>query len=345
MSGSEEKTQAASPRKLRKARERGQIPMQRDTRLFAVTLAGLIYLWLTAPSFIDFFQDAMTAAITAIDAPEVSADLQLAQALTETQRLIGLLIAVLFGVTFVTSILLNKGFVFSPDTLTPKMSNLDPVSGIKKIFGVRALVEIAKSLLKIGLGGGAVYLILAGAVGSVVNAAQCGVTCLLELTVVLGLLIVGVILILALAFSAVDIPIQTWLFQRQVKMTHSEVKREQKDQHGTPEVRRERHRLRREASRSSARTGLKYANFVVFSQERAIAMRYVKSESRVPIIVARGSGETLDTFLETARQIGARHYRDDRLAAQLHETGRPGKPIPERLFPDVASVLLALNMS
>ncbi|MCU0911457.1 MAG: EscU/YscU/HrcU family type III secretion system export apparatus switch protein [Rhodobacteraceae bacterium] len=344
MSSSEARTLKATPRKLRKAREKGQVPVQRDTRLFVTTFAALGYLWVMLPAFVALFEESMAAAVAGLAEPEGGVARQIAAGLSGAGRLVGGLAAVILATAVIATLVLNRGLVLSVEPLKPKLSNLDPVSGLKRIFGVRAVVELAKSLVRLVAAGAAIFVVLYQAAPSILNAAGCGMACLADLTLSLLAIEAAVFFAIGAAFAAADLPLQVWLFDRTQKMSVSEMKREQKDVYGSLEVKRELNRLRRDAARSTARGGLRHATLVVFGQNHAVGLRFDKRETRVPVVVARASGDGVARFLDGVRLHALPHYRDETLARRLHATARPGAAVPREEFAHVARVLMALNL-
>ena len=343
MSGSEERTLAPSARKLRKAREKGQIPLQRDTRVLVVTTAGLGFVWLAFDRFRDLFRTGMELAIAGIVAPEEGFDRVVGYALGEAARTVGMLVVVLLVALVLSSIVLNRGLVLSFDPITPKLSNMDPVKGLGNIFGARSLIELAKSLARLGFAAGGVALVVMAAAGSLVRAPFCGSGCLLGLTLTLAALVFAVVIGVALVAAVVDLPIQAWLFTRNQKMSHSEMKAERKDTQGSPEIRRAQRRLRTEEQRAVGRGGVGRATIIVFGEAHAVALRYVKAEHNTPIVVARARGARTAEFLEQARLLMVPFYRDEDLAARLVANGQTGHPIHKSEFPDTAKAITTVS--
>lgn len=339
MSDSEEKTLEPTTKKLRKAREKGQIPQFRDMRLLLLTATGVAFVWFMFDQIADYFRTSIQLAILAITDDQISYDSLVSHALSEGTRIVGLFFVILVSVLIVSSLVLNKGLVISFDPMVPKMSNMDPVKGFQRIFGVRAITELAKSLLRLIAGAAGVYLIFRYAVGSLVYAPFCGMACLLDLLLTLSAMIFGLIIFIALISAILDMPLQVWLFNRDQKMTRTEMKNEMKDSHGSPEIRKAIRRLRNEAAQSTGKVGIGKSTIIIFGDHYAVGLRYAKEEVNIPILVARAKGDRTEEFLEKARYLMVPFFRDDSLAERLFRA-RPGYPINEGEFAETAKAIL-----
>ena len=344
MSGSEEKTLDPTAKKLRKAREKGQIPQFRDMRLLMMTATGVAFVWFMFDEVANYFRTATDLAILAITDDQISYDSLISHAMGEGTRIIGLFFAILVAVLVITSLVLNRGFLISFDPMVPKMSNMDPVKGFQRIFGVRAITELAKSLLRLIVGVSGLYLIFRYVVGNLVYAPFCGMVCLLDLLLTLSIMIFGLIIFVALISAILDMPLQVWLFKRDQKMTRTEMKNEMKDSHGSPEIRKALRRLRNEAAQSSGKVGVGKATIIIFGDRYAVGLRYVKEEVNIPFLVARAKGDKTEEFLEKARYLMVPFFRDGDLAERLYR-GRPGYPIGEGEFSDTAKALLMTSQN
>lgn len=344
MSSSEAKTLAPSDKKLREARRKGQVAQFRDIGSVAVLATGCAFLWVALPRLVGIAEGALEAAFAGIaDDPAERAAPLAAVLLADLSQVLGLFFGFLVGAAVLASVAVHGGLMVSLDPISPKMSNLDPVKGFGRIFGVRALVEFAKSLLRLALGVAAVVLIGRYGVPSLIRSPACGLGCLLgSLGTILAMLFAAFVA-LGLVFAVPDLRLQRWLFERQMKMTRSEQKREHKDTQGTPEVRGEQRRLRREIAATATRLGGRNATLVVFGDGVAVGLRYVKAEVGVPMVVARARGsEAADRLLDLALLHGVPLWRDGRLALAILEGARLAQPIPQAEFQPIAEAMAQL---
>lgn len=345
MSDSEERTLRPSSRKLRKAREKGQIPLQRDMRILVVTSGGLLYLWLALGDIADHFRTSAALSFALLQDPNGAYDEVIAQSVGAATRIVGTLFVVLAGLLVIVSIVLNRGVVLSLDPILPKLSHLDPVKGIKRIFSARTLAEIAKSLARLALATIGIALVARSWGAAVLHAPRCGASCLLELTVILVVLVVGAVLAAAAAVSVLDLPLQAWLFERDQKMTKTEAKTEAKDMHGSPEIRGALRRLRREAANArGGRLGVSRATLVIAGPREAVAIRYVREEHGIPVIVAKVRGpERMAALIDQVTSLSVPMVDDPSLAHRIMQGARAGSPIRPAEYTDTARLIQATH--
>jgi type III secretion protein U len=180
------------------------------------------------------------------------------------------------------------------------MQRLDPVAGLKRMFGTRSLIELVKSAFKVGAVGILAYVIVRAALQTLVEIPVCGLRCAAP---IFGALLSPLLFTSAglfLLLGGLDIGVQRWLFHRDMRMTKSEQKRERQESHGNPMIKRW-HQQNRRAS--GPRTGLRNATFLIRSADTVLAMRYVAPDALVPILVARGTQDAAFALLDEAKTL------------------------------------------
>lgn len=340
MSTSEAKTLPPSDKKLRDARKKGQVAQQRDMGSVIALATGCLFLWIALPRLIDLGTSALEAATLGIADPRARIDAMIPGLVREAAELMGLLILFLTAAIVVTNVVVHAGPVFSLETVTPKMSNMDPVKGIGRIFGVRGQTEFAKNLVRLILGAAATALILWQGIPALLNAPWCGLSCELQLLgTILVMLFIAYVLI-GIVFAVPDIKLQQWVHKRQMKMTKTEMKREQRDSNGTPEIKGAQRRIRAEIAQTETRLGGRNATLVIFDEDVAVALRYVKAEVGVPMVVARAAGTAAAArLLATAQMHVVPLWRDGALAKRILSGARLAHPVPQETFEDVAAAM------
>lgn len=313
----EEKSHEATPRKLQRSREKGQVARSEDVVVAAGTVAALAYLWFAA----DGMADAMSAMLTAPSALyDVPFDVALAR-LTEVVGRLALqvllpLFALIVAVNLVASVLTTGGPVFSTEAVIPRAEKINPADGLKRLFGLRAWVTFALSLIKLVILMAILLVGLALALEPLVKAPSCGMDCVPGVTkAVLGPLVLGASAVM-IAGALIDIVLQRWLFLREMRMTRTELKREIKEQEGDPMFRGQRRRIAQQML--EVRTGPEQATLVVSDGiRRAVAVRFVEGETPAPVVVAKGRGLRAGTLLATARGMHVPTLDDGELVERL----------------------------
>ncbi len=343
MSGdtSEEKTEPASHKKLADQRKKGKLAKAPDL-LAAITTGALIaYVLLAARQVSAKLQDLMTVSAQSIQTDfNHGSRMMLAEAQSALLQcgLSALLIAVVAAIA--GGMLINKGFVFSMEAVTPKLEKVNPVSGFKNLFKVNNLVEFAKSVIKAALFGAALFGVARGAVGPLLDLPACGPGCIPS---AVQSVLTPLLLIAAgfyFASGAVDVLIQKWLFMRDMRMTKTEMKRENKDTNGNPLIKGQQRRLQRENAQDSVRTGFAQATLVICTVGVAVGLRYVQNETPLPIVVCRAMDETSADMIRAARTRQLPVFWDKSLATDLAVGVMVGKAITVTFFSRVAQAIL-----
>lgn len=302
MSGdsSEEKEFEASDRKLQEARKRGEVPRSREV-LTAVSLStALFWLWSSWGTIKKEFEQLFDVMFNTLSLPIHDALVVVAQ----TAGLLMLatvvpLLAIVIALTLLASLIMSGGPMFSAASISPKLENISPIAGAKRIFGVKALKVFGLNILKVLLFGAVVTILIRDAIGALVLSVRSGMPGPLGVfhEVLTDLIIAASVLMVI--FAIADYSIQKSAFLAEMRMTKSEVKRESKDSHGNPQIKGHRNRIARKAAERPS--SLKMANFIVFDgKEHAVAMRYVKVETLIPVVVARSRGASIQRMLDNA---------------------------------------------
>lgn len=344
MSGgsSEEKNLPPSEKKLREARRKGQIAKAPDLVTAATTVALLGYVFGAADWMAGRMRSAMLAAADLAVLPFDDACRLLLPTLGGiVVQTAGPALGVTVLAVVVSSVAANGGFLLTLEPLMPKLSHLDPIKGIGKLFALKSLVELLKSVVKAGLLGAVALKLALMAAGTLVQVPFCGPGCI-------GLTAAAILRPLVMAASGLylvsgglDMLLQRWLFMRDMKMSVTEQKRERKDQDGDPHVRGAQRNVRREAS-TGERLGLARATVVIGGTGNALGLRYVRGETGFPTVVCRARGEEAATLMVTeARRAALPVYWDNGLADAMAAVLRAGMRIKPEFFQRVAQALYA----
>ncbi|MBC3372397.1 EscU/YscU/HrcU family type III secretion system export apparatus switch protein [Pseudomonas sp. SWRI92] len=343
---SEEKSQPATDKKLRDARQKGQVAKSQDL------VSGMVILFCTlCISILLPRAQAQVAALLDMVAllyiepfhsvwPRV---LDTAGQLVLTITLP--VVSVTVGVVIVTNIVSMRGVVFSVEPIKPDFKRINPAEGFKRIFSMRSFVEFLKGLVKLVMLALAFYVVGRHALQALMESSRCGAGCIestfylvlkpLMLTVLAAFLLVG----------CVDVLMQRWLFGRDMKMTRSEQKRERKDVDGDPLVKSERQRQRREMQALATKLGLGRASLMIGTGGGwVVGVRYVRGETPVPVVVCRAEPQDSSAMLAEAATLGIAHGLSAKLAAEIAKRAVPGEPVPDSTFQAVADLLVAARL-
>lgn len=339
---SQEKTEEASPRKLEKAREEGQIPRSRDLTTTAILLAGTIGLYIFASfmssKIIDITRYNFTLTRDAIFDPQAMIA-HLASSMF--QGIVSML--PLFGLLLVASIvgpIALGGWLFSSKAMAPKLSRMNPLAGLKRMFSLKALVELGKALGKVLVILGCTIILLKllqqpifrlsdeSIAGAIVHS--------LELSGFAAIILAAVTAIIA----AIDVPFQIWDHSKKLKMSRQELKDEAKDTEGKPEVKGRIRQLQREIAQRRMMAAVPDADVVITNPTHyAVALKYDPETMSTPILLAKGGDRVALKIREIATAHKIETIESPALARAVYYTTELDQEIPAGLYVAVAQVL------
>lgn len=342
---SEDKNLPPSQKKLQDARRKGQVAHAAELVSAAGAIAAIGYLWSKASLLATQSEEMLTLATQLLNQPFDTALRQLLSALGSfTLRTVLPLLAVVVAAGLVTNVAVNRGFVFSLHPMIPKLENLNPIQGFKRMFGLRGWIEFGKTLLKAGLLGLALVLVLSGTGNSLVRLPICGIGCVPYVfgSIATALLAIGAIFFLVTGI--IDLLVQRWLFMRDMRMSTSEAKREHQETEGNPLIRGA-HRRHRQEALEGPRLGIGEATIVIMGEGSTIGLRYKPGQASAPYVVFRASGAAGDRFRAAAISRGIPIIEDGGLASALIRKVKLGGPVPPRFFERLARAFYSAGLA
>ncbi len=332
----------ASPRKLQKAREEGQVVRSRDLGHFGAIAAGGAVLVALAPTLTGWLQELLANALrfdhAASTQPEMMA-LRLGDIGWKVLWVVVPLGGAIGAVAILASVLVG-GWNWTLKPLAPKFGKLNPLTGLPRIFSKQQLVDALKACaLALVLGTiGALYLRShIDAFGGVIAMPLPAALKQVGATVLGGMLF----LLLALAlFAAIDAPLQRQMHLTRMKMTRQEMKQEHKEVEGNSEVKAKMKVRMREMSRRRMLAAVPRADLVVMNPTHyAVALRYDDAKMAAPRVVAKGADLLAMAIRDAARTHQVPVLEAPVLARALYAHAEIDREIPAALFAAVAQVL------
>jgi type III secretion protein U len=338
MSG--EKTEEPTEKKLKDARKKGEGPKSQDVNAAAGLVAMLVCLVAAGDSLVEQLGRALLLAME--PGVAVRSNAELLAVMVDQLRAAFMAVLPLLAVSVGAGLLAafaQVGMNVSFEPVSPNFDKLNPAEGLKKLFSVRSLIDFIKMVIKAAVLGVVVWLMVRDLVPLLVGSAYYAPAAIgvLAWKVLLKLMAAGTLVFIII--GPVDWGIQQWLFRRDQKMTKDDVKREHKEAEGDPQLKGHRRELAREMATSPPEKRVPGATVVVTNPTHyAVALRYDRNETQLPIVVAKG----MDAEALRIRAIAEQHHvpivGNPPLARALH-TLRLDEPIPEHLFEAVAAVL------
>lgn len=338
----QERTEEPTERRLQEARRKGQVARSRELNTFLVVLAGAVSLWLFGGYGVSALRELMTTSFSVEG--DLLTDPELLPAHVGSLLMAGVALIVPFLAITAVAALAGPasmgGLLFSVESVAFKLEKLDPVKGIGRIFSLKGLVELVKTILKFGL--------LLGAAVLIYLAMEREVLSLTTLPLEEGLLRSGRIIIwglLSLAATmilivALDVPFQIWNHNKELKMTRQEIKDEMKETDGRPEVKQKIRQLQREASQRRMMQDVPTADVVITNPTHfSVALKYEQGGASAPRVVAKGQDYVALQIRHIARMNDVVIYEEPPLARALYASTEINQEIPSKLFLAVARVL------
>jgi len=338
----QERTEQATPKRKEEARRKGQVARSRELNMAAVMIGASIIMFISGPAIANAMLALMRSGLT-IEPEQIEKPGAMVAALGEAAlAALGAIAPLMLAlaVAAVAGGIALGGWVFSAQSMQPKLSKLDPIKGLKRVFGLKGLVEVAKALGKAGVVGGAAFAVLYMAAGDLL---ALSIAPLEEAVLTSGTLMLWVFLAACsslLVIAAFDVPFQLWNHAKELRMTRKEVQDEMKETEGRPEVRSKIRSLQQEVANRRMLRDVPDADVIVTNPTHfSVAIRYDESQMNAPVVVAKG----VDHMAAKIREIGELHkvviYEAPPLARAIYWTTQVGEAIPEKLYVAVAQVL------
>lgn len=338
----DDKTEEPTARRLEKAREEGQVPRSQELGGAAVMITSMAALYLTGPWMMANLS-ALVASGFVFDRKDIFAERLMPLQFAEFGLSALLLIVPILVLTVIVAILatsLMGGLNFSWKALEPKASKLSPIEGFKRMFGLKALVELVKAILKFLLVASALLyfvwafseeLIALGQMAFEPAMAAAG-----EMIGWTTLMVTATLVLIA----AIDVPYQNYEFYKRMRMTKQEVKDEFKDVEGRPEVKAKIRQRQREMAEQRMMQQVKEADVIITNPEHfAIALVYDPESDGAPIVVAKGIDHLALRIRNEASEHSVPQVETPPLARALYYTTDVDQAIPEDLYYAVAQVI------
>ncbi|HEY2607335.1 flagellar biosynthesis protein FlhB [Paraburkholderia sp. RL18-103-BIB-C] len=337
-----EKTESATPRRLQKAREEGQIVRSRELSTFALLAAGFYGAWGMSSSIGEHLQNMLRASLTFDHASSFQTSRMLIGAGAAGREGLYALLPVLgfTGFAALLAPLALGGWQLSAKGFEAKFSRLDPIAGFGRMFSINGPIQLGMSLAKtlvVGIIGGTSIWnrrdeILALATQPL-NLALANSVHLIA--VCCGMTVAGMF-----AVAALDVPYQLWQFQKKLRMTKEEVKREHRESEGDPHIKGKIRQQQRAIARRRMMSQVPKADVVVTNPTHfAVALQYADGEMRAPKVVAKGVNLVAARIRELAAEHNVPLLEAPPLARALYHNVDLNREIPGPLYGAVAEVL------
>ncbi len=332
----------ASQRKIRKAREEGQLPRSRDLAHALVLAAMVLLAWFWLPQALQDCQRLLADGLR-FNAQSLSHPGAMQHSLADLGgRLVQalLMIGAVLGGAAVASQLALGGWNFTLKALGPRWNLLDPVAGLGRLFSGQNAGQALKAVLLAVLLGAVAAWALHQRLDQYVSLMS---TPLEQALAQAGRLLLAGLFALTLAlavFAALDVPLQRQLYLRRLRMSRVEVKQEMKETEGSPEIKARQRARMRELTRQRMMAAVPKADLVVMNPTHyAVALKYDETQDGAPRVVAKGADLLALRIRDVAREHKVPVLQAPALARALYAHAKLDREVPMSLFGAVAQVL------
>ena len=339
----QEKTEKPTERRLREAREKGEVAKSMEINSVVVLFTGIFSLKLTMAafggSFYDFlvliYHDSMSIELT----PEALPLLVVTVAKVTIMLVLPVMVSIMVA-GFLANFL-QIGPLYAKQKLAPDFKKLNPLNGIKGLVSPSALVEVVKGILKISIMGIVVYTIIHKYSDDIAQWAYLPVTGVFKILVSMLLELSWKAGLALLIMAAADFVFQKYQHQKKMKMSKEEIKEEAKQSEGNPVVKGAIRSKQKELARMRMMKAVPEATVVVTNPTHiAIALKYEPtSKSDAPKVIAKGKLKLAERIKQIARENGVPIIENKPLARGLYEACEVGMEIPVAFYQAVAEVL------
>ncbi|AKM41940.1 flagellar biosynthesis protein FlhB [Burkholderia contaminans FFH2055] len=337
-----DKTEAATPRRLEKAREEGQVARSRELASFALLAAGFYGAWLLAGPTGGHLQAMLRGAFTFDRAIAFDTNRMLSAAGSASLEGFAALLPILAltGVAALLAPMALGGWLISSKTFELKFDRLNPISGLGRIFSIQGPIQLgmsfAKTLVVGGIGGIAIWRSKDELLALATQPLRVALPDAMHLIAVCcGTTVAGMLVV-----AALDVPYQIWQYNKKLRMTKEEVKREHRENEGDPHVKGRIRQQQRAIARRRMMAAVPKADVVVTNPTHfAVALQYTDGEMRAPKVVAKGVNLVAARIRELAAEHNVPLLEAPPLARALYHNVELEREIPGSLYSAVAEVL------
>ncbi len=339
---SQEKTEEPTPKKLQKAREDGQVPRSKELTTTAVILGGTLGLMFFGSIIVNTIQDIARYNFELTREDIFDTNLLFSHLGNSMYDALMSLMP-LFGVLLLAAIagpVALGGWLFSTKSLAPKLSRMNPIAGLKRMFSVKSLMELAKAIAKIAVIVAVAFVLLGSMRDSLLGLAneglEQGVLHSLQLSVKAAVLLSASTVIIAL----IDIPFQIHDNKKKLKMSRQDIKDEMKDTEGKPEVKSKIRQMQQQIAQQRMMSAVPEADVVITNPTHfSVALKYDPETMETPILLAKGIDHVALRIREVAKAHNIEFVEAPPLARAIYHTTELEQEIPQGLYLAIAQVL------
>lgn len=339
-----EKTEQPTAKKLRDARQKGDVAYSKDFTQTILILAIFGYMLMAGGQIVDRLVEMILLPSTVLQMNFADAANVVASELLKSAAWVLLPFLLIILVLGIFADAMQVGLVLAFEKLKPSAKKLNVIANLKNIFSKKNLVEFLKSAVKIGFLSALLWLLLRDAFPIMTSIPQAGLPGMGQ---VVASLIKTMLINIGLAYAVIslaDFAWQRYSYKKQLMMSKDEIKREYKEMEGDPQIKHQRKQLHQQMLQEGAVNSARQASVLVTNPTHiAVALRYEEGETPLPVVLAMAEGALAERMMRAAREAGVPVMQNIPLAHSLLEQASSGQYIPSELVEPVAEVLRLLQ--
>ena len=341
------KTESATPKRIRKAREKGNVAKSSEVSKTMSLLAGFVGLY----AYVGFMSTEMQGLFRHFlqndfaFTPEPGNVINLVRWLAEEIATLVLPIMLFIALVVIITMRIQVGKLWTTEVFKPKLSRLNPLPGIKRMFLSKdTFIRLGKSLLQALVIGFAPYMVIKNEFANFIMLYHTDVSSLAVYLMKISYKVVFYALIPMLIIAVADFFYTRWEYSENLKMTKDEVKDEMKQMEGDPKIKAKQKQKMMEIMRRRMMQEVPKADVIITNPTHiAVALRYNALEAPAPMVVAKGADHLAEKIKEIAREAGVPIRENKPLARALYKSVEVGDVIPEEMYQAVAAILASLS--
>ena len=342
MSDKESKTEEATPKRIRDAKKKGQVPKSGDlspaiSMLIFTIFAGTLGKFLLTNG-VDFLRNALT-----VDFNMVLNKGNVRNIFTTNVMHFGYILlpyALIAMVLGVVASLIQTGFILTTEPLKPDFKRINPIQGFKNIFSMKVLFNLAKNVLKLILVFYLAYNNLKDSMNQIFNSGNIGTEKLFYFMIEFVKDLVFNIAIIMLGIAIIDYVFQRRDFMKNLRMSKQDIKDEYKEMEGNPQIKSARQQKQRQLAMSRMMSNVPTSTVIVTNPTHiAVALRYDTDKDKAPLVIAKGADLVANRIKDIARENNVPIMENVELARAMYKKVEVGEYVPVELYKAVAEIL------
>lgn len=340
---SQEKTEKATPKKREDERKKGNVFHSKDVITVGSIAVAFYFLKLWMPYIYKFTSEAMIKYIDLIKTTETINSNFAIHVFIDAAKTAVFVVGILMVLTMLVGIVLTGAqtkFLFSREAIKFKFSKLNPLSGFKRMFSMKVLVDLVKNILKITIIGVVIYNTISSSIKTMPKLMYYDIINAVGFVFNVIMSAVNSVIIYFLAISVIDYIYQWWEYEKNIKMTKQEIKDESKNIDGNPEIKGKIKQKQRSISMRRMMQQVPQADVIIRNPTHfAIAIKYDDKSNRAPVVIAKGQDYVAKKIIEKALENKIYIIENRPLARALYANVDLNREVPVDYYEPIAEIL------